>query len=320
MAYAFHLSAPLIFLAIVLDIVLGDPEWLPHPARLIGAVISRGEGLLHRGERRRDLLNGALLTAGVVGLSVVAAGIAIAVGDRIHPAIGAIVAVLIAWTTLAARGLDSAARDVQDALMRHDEVAARRAMPSLVGRDPESLDREAMIRATVESVAENASDGVIAPLLFLFVAGPVGAIAYKAINTLDSMIGYRDERYAYFGRVAARLDDVANWIPARLTALCIVIGSQLWLARGRAAFAICRRDARMHESPNAGYPEAAMAGGLGIQLGGAAVYEGETIERARLGDAECPATIDDIASARMIFKIAVVTAFGSIAILRAIFR
>lgn len=319
MTHALHLSTSLILFAVVMDIVLGDPEWLPHPARLIGAVISRGETLLHRGERRRDFLNGALLTVGVVGLSVVAAGIAIAVGDRIHPVIGSLIAVLIAWTTLAARGLDSAAHDVQDALLHHDEAAARRAMPSLVGRDPQSLDREAMIRATVESVAENASDGVIAPLLFLFVAGPVGAIAYKAINTLDSMIGHRDARYVYFGRAAARLDDVANWVPARLTALCIVVGSQLWLARGRAAFAICRRDARKHESPNAGYPEAAMAGGLGIQLGGPAAYDGETIERARLGDAECPVTIDDIASARMILKMAVVTAFVSIAILRAVF-
>jgi adenosylcobinamide-phosphate synthase len=189
-------------------------------------------------------------------------------------------------------------------------------MPALAGRDPLSLDRAAMIRATVESVAENTSDGVVAPLFFLFVAGPVGAIAYKAINTLDSMIGHRNDRYLHFGRFAARLDDVANWIPARIAALCIFAGSELWLRRGRQAYAICRRDANKHESPNAGYPEAAMAGGLGIQLGGLAVYEGESVERAVLGDAECPSTIDDIASARMIFRIATAAAFLAMAALR----
>jgi len=317
-SYALHLSTPLIALAVVLDVLLGDPDWLPHPARMNGAAISRGEAILHTGDPAADLRGGAILAIVVVALATAAAWIVIAILGSIHPALGALAAVLVAWTTLALRGLDSAAREVQDALARHDEEAARKAMPALVGRDPQSLDRAAMIRATVESVAENSSDGVIAPLFFLFVAGPVGAIAYKAINTLDSMIGHRDEHYAYFGRFAARLDDVANWIPARVTALCIIAASELWLRRGRDAYAICRRDAGKHESPNAGYPEAAMAGGLGVQLGGLAVYEGETMERATLGDAECPSTIDDIASARMIFKIATAIAFVAMAVLRAL--
>ncbi len=318
MNHAWHLSTPLIASALVLDAFLGDPQWFPHPARMIGAAIATGEGLLHTGEPRRALRNGAVLTFDVVGLSATIAWAIVAVSDRIHPAVGVIAAVAIAWTTLAARGLDDAAREVQEALLHRDEQAARRAMPALVGRDPAMLDRNAMIRATVESVAENSSDGVIAPLLFLFIAGPAGAIAYKAINTLDSMIGHRDERYAYFGRVAARLDDVANWIPARVTALCIAAASELWLRRGREAFAVCRRDAGKHESPNAGYPEAAMAGGLGVQLGGPAIYQGEMIDHAVLGDAECPPAIDDIASARMVFKIAIVMAFVLLAVTRII--
>ena len=318
MTYAFHLSVPLIALAIVFDILLGDPDWLPHPARLIGAAIARGETMLRTGEPAADLRGGAMLAIGVVLLSAAAAWMVLAIFGWIHPALGAIAAALIAWTTLAAHGLDAAAREVQDALARHDDEAARRAMPALVGRDPASLDRPAMIRATVESVAENSSDGVIAPLFFLFIAGPVGAIAYKAINTLDSMIGHRNERYLYFGRFAARLDDVANWIPARIAALCIMAASEVWLRRGADAYAMCRRDAHKHESPNAGYPEAAMAGGLGIQLGGPASYDGEKLERARLGDAECPSTIDDIASARMIFKIATAVAFLAMAFLRAL--
>ena len=318
MSYAFHLSTLLIAVAIVLDRLLGDPDWLPHPARMIGVAISRGEAMLYTGDSAADLRAGAILTIAVVALSAVAAWAAIAILGWIHPALGALAAVLIAWTTLALRGLDDAAREVQEALLRHDEEAARRAMPALVGRDPATLDRAAMIRATVESVAENSSDGVIAPLFFLFIAGPVGAIAYKAINTLDSMIGHRDQRYQYFGRFAARLDDLANWIPARITAACIMAASEVWLRRGRDAYAICRRDAGKHESPNAGYPEAAMAGGLGIQLGGPAIYAGETLARAQLGDAECPSTIDDIASARIIFRIASGVAFLAMTLLRAL--
>ncbi|MGO9602169.1 MAG: adenosylcobinamide-phosphate synthase CbiB [Candidatus Binataceae bacterium] len=318
MSHALHLSTPLIICAVLLDAALGDPSWLPHPARMIGAAISRGEKMLHTGTATLDLRKGAILVTSVVGLSAIVTWAIIDAGDRISPVLGALAAIVIAWTTLAARGLDDAAREVQESLLHGDEARARRAMPALVGRDPASLDREGMIRATVESVAENSSDGVVAPLMFLFIAGPVGAIAYKAINTLDSMIGYRDERYIRFGRVAARLDDAANWIPARLTALCIAAASELWLRRGRNAIATCRRDARHHESPNAGYAEAAMAGALGVELGGSATYAGETIERATLGIAECPTTIDDIATARMSFKIAVLIAFVTLAVLRAI--
>jgi adenosylcobinamide-phosphate synthase len=317
MTHALHLSTTSIALAMLLDIALGDPEWLPHPVRMIGAAISYGERMLHSADASRDFRNGAILTGVVVGLSAIVTWLIIAIFDSLDPFLGAIAAIVIAWTTLAMRSLDDAARAVQEALLRRDEAASRRAMPSLVGRDPESLDRDAMIRATVESLAESANDGVIAPLIFLFIAGPVGAMAYKAINTLDSMIGHRDARYAYFGRVAARLDDVANWIPARFTALCIVAASEIWLRRAREAFGIIRRDARMHESPNAGYPEAAMAGGLGIQLGGPAIYAGEKIDRAHLGNPECPLTIDDIASARTIVKIATAIAFPVIAIFRA---
>jgi adenosylcobinamide-phosphate synthase len=317
MTHAFHLSTTLIALALLLDVMLGDPRWLPHPARMIGHAISWGESMLHTGEAPDDLRRGALLAAAVVVLSAGVTWAIIEICDHIDPALGALAAMVIAWTTLAARGLDSAAREVQDALARGDEPTARSALPALVGRDPLSLDRDAMIRATVESVAENSSDGVIAPLLFLFVAGPAGAIAYKAINTLDSMIGHRDERYTYFGRYAARLDDVANWIPARVTALCIIVASEAWSRRGGSAYSVWRRDAGKHESPNAGHPEAAMAGGLGIQLGGAAVYEGEKIERALLGEAERPATVDAIASARTIFKIATLIAFLGLAAIRA---
>ncbi|MGZ6175091.1 MAG: cobalamin biosynthesis protein CobD/CbiB, partial [Candidatus Binataceae bacterium] len=193
---------------------------------------------------------------------------------------------------------------------------ARAAMPALVGRDPATLDRAAMVRATVESVAENCSDGVLAPLCFLFVGGPVLALAYKAVNTLDSMIGYRDARYLYFGRAAARLDDAANFVPARLTALCLAAAAGLTLGRGGAAASACRADARKHASPNAGLPEATMAGALGIELGGDAVYAGEIEHRARLGGAQRAVEVADIGAARRLMRIATAIGFGLLALLR----
>lgn len=320
MSYAFHLSIPLLAAALALDLILGDPRWLPHPVRAIGMLVERGERLLRTGDPRRDLIRGAILTAGVAGISTIAAWAIVTFANWIHPIAGALAAIVLAWTTLALRGLDQAAGAVAEALAAGDDATARRAIPALVGRDPEALDRAAMAQACVESVAENASDGVIAPLLYLFVGGPAAAIAYKAINTLDSMIGYRDERYLYFGRCAAHLDDVVNWIPARLTAICIAIAAQLTAARAHQAIAAVLADARAHASPNAGYPEAAMAGALGVRLGGAAIYGGELELRAVLGASGREAAIADIGAARNLLRIATLIAFVILAAARSILR
>ncbi len=306
--------------ALALDLMLGDPRWLPHPVRALGMLIERGEHLLRTGDARRDLVRGAILTACVVGISVGAAWAIVALANWIHPLVGALAAIGVAWTTLALCGLDQAAGAVEGALAAGDDGAARRAIPALVGRDPDALDRAGMAQACVESVAENASDGVIAPLLYLFAGGPVAAIAYKAINTLDSMIGYRDERYLYFGRAAARLDDVANWIPARLSAICIAIAAQLTAGRAREAAAVVISDARSHASPNAGYPEAAMAGALGVRLGGAAIYGGELEQRAVLGKSGREAGVADIGAARNLLRIATLVAFVVLAAARSILQ
>jgi adenosylcobinamide-phosphate synthase len=275
-----------------------------------------GEARLRTGEPRADLWRGALLTSAVVIGTALAAWMAIAIASTAANWLGLAAAVLIAWTTLALHGLDRAAGEVEQALGRGHDDLARAAMPALVGRDPAILDRDAMVRATIESIAENCSDGVLAPLCFLFLGGPVLALAYKAINTLDSMIGYRDSRYLYFGRAAARLDDTANFIPARVTALCLAAAAALTLGRGGAAIGACRTDARLHASPNAGFPEATMAGALGIELGGDAVYAGEVEHRARLGRAERAASITDIAAARRLMRIATAIGFGLLALLR----
>jgi len=289
---------------------------MPHPVRLIGAAISFGERRLRTGVERRDLRNGAILAVSTIALSAASVWLIIAGAARIAESLGAVAAMLVAWTTLAMRGLDDAACQVERALESNHEARARSILPALVGRDPDGLARTGMIRATVESVAENTSDGVIAPLLFLFAAGPVAAIAYKAVNTLDSMIGYRDERYCFFGRAAARIDDAANYLPARLTAICMIAAAQYVTGRASQALAICRADARRHASPNAGFPESAVAGGLGIRLGGDAIYGGEVEHRASMGRAERDPSITDIAAARMMMKLAVATAFCLLAFAR----
>ena len=316
MENGFYISTASIAAALALDLVLGDPLWIPHPVRLIGRAVSLGEARLRTGEPRADLWRGALLTSAVVIGTALAAWMAIAIASTAANWLGLAAAVLIAWTTLALHGLDRAAGEVEQALGRGHDDLARAAMPALVGRDPAILDRDAMVRATIESIAENCSDGVLAPLCFLFLGGPVLALAYKAINTLDSMIGYRDSRYLYFGRAAARLDDTANFIPARVTALCLAAAAALTLGRGGAAIGACRTDARLHASPNAGFPEATMAGALGIELGGDAVYAGEVEHRARLGRAERAASITDIAAARRLMRIATAIGFGLLALLR----
>jgi len=315
-SFVWHLPTELIALAVVLDVMVGDPGQMPHPVRLIGHAIQFGERRLWTGDPRRDLRGGALVATAVVIGAVAGVWSIIGLGSLLAPAIGAAFAVVLAWTTIALRGLDTTAASVQRALRREDLSAARAAMPALVGRDPQSLDRHAMVRAMVESVAENCSDGVIAPLFYLFVGGPAAAIAYKAINTLDSMIGHTDSRYLYFGRWAARMDDFANLIPARLSAGCLIVAAAVLGRHPNDALRVCRADARRHPSPNAGFPEAAMAGALGIQLGGAAIYGGEVEARPLLGVARRPVEVSDIGAARAMLWVASAGAFGLIAVTR----
>ncbi len=320
MSVAFHLPTVAIAAAVVLDLALGDPVWMPHPVRMIGCAVARGERALYTGARGADLIAGSILALGVVVLAALGAWILIASGERFGAMAGTIVAIVVAWTTLALRGLDNAALEVEKSLALEDDAAARLALPALAGRDPEPLDRAGIIRATVESVAENCSDGFVAPLLYLFAAGPAGAIAYKAINTMDSMIGHRDERHLHFGRFAAKMDDAANLLPARLVALCITIAAALHFGRGGAAFAAWRRDAAKHPSPNAGHPEAAIAGALGIQLGGGAFYGGEFQAHPTFGDRERELSPSDVAAARTLMRTASLLAFVAFALARMALR
>lgn len=285
------------FLAVcALDVMAGDPRWLPHPVRMMGIFIQEYERLM-----LVRLSNPLAKRAAGLGL---AAGLPLGCflftrwilgwAEHVHEMFGVLMWVVLGYTTIAGRDLMDHALEVYQALGKGSLVSARAAVGRLVGRDTEALSEEEIVRATLESISENTSDGIVAPLIYLALGGPALAMAYKAINTLDSMIGYRNERYRDFGWASARLDDVVNWVPARLTAVAMSVAAALRLGTGLASWRMCWRDARHHPSPNSGWPEAAMAGALGVQFGGRNVYGGEAELRARLGDPITPCCVSHI--------------------------
>jgi len=280
--------------AYVADLLCGDPEWFPHPVRLIGRLTARGEALARpgRGSIGRDLMSGAVLSASVVTFTVASTLVVLAAARRLHPSLGVTTDVVLAWTALATGSLLTEARQVLQALDDRDLGRARQVLARIVGRDTDTLPESEVCRGVIETLAESACDGIVAPLCYLTIGGVPAALAYKAINTLDSMIGHREPPYTYFGRCAARLDDVANFIPARLAALAIVLAAAVTGDDARGALRVWRRDHDHHDSPNAGHPEAAMAGALTVTLGGVNRYEGVPHRAPLLGAGAEPATLD----------------------------
>lgn len=278
---------PLALIAIfILDFILGDPRWMPHPVALMGLVISNFEGFFNGSKlsQFKRKLFGLILATSLPLASFLLSAVIISLSYKAEKSLGQIVTIFLGFTTIAARGLKDAAYRVRDAINKEDIPAAREALSHIVGRDTSNLDEPEMGRATVETVAENSSDGIIAPLFYLVIGGVPLAMAYKAINTLDSMIGYKNNRYQDFGWASAKLDDLANFIPARLTAFLMIASAFLLKLDWKGAWRITRRDCRNHPSPNAGWPEAATAGALGIRLGGINHYPGRTEERPFIGD------------------------------------
>ncbi len=269
-----------------LDVLIGDPRWFPHPVKLIGMMVHWYESVALRwvcGKVGRYIA-GAVLAVSLPSLCYVSAEWLIATTSQLNEWVGHVVWVVLGYTTLAARDLADHAHQVYHALMAGSLKEARASVSQIVGRDTATLSEPEVIRATIETVAESSSDGVVAPLLYLAVGGPPLALAYKAVNTMDSMIGHRTQKYQYFGWASARGDDVLNWIPSRLSGIFLAVASAFWLRNGRRAWRIFLRDGRKHLSPNSGWPEAAMAGALQVQLGGTNYYRGECVKRQLIGD------------------------------------
>ena len=275
-----------VFLGFLLALVLGDPETWPHPVRAIGGMIAGFERMLYP---RRDIdqekfWNGFMLAVAVPAVCGTAAWLLLYEAYRFAWQAGLFLETVMCWQILSVKSLKDASMKVCRSLESGDLEAARHHVSMIVGRDTEKLDQEGIVKAAVETVAENTSDGVTAPLFYLSLGGPCAGWVYKAVSTMDSMIGYRNERYLYFGRAAARMDDVLNYLPSRISAVLMILSSYLCGFDGKGAARIWRRDRRNHKSPNSAQTESVCAGALGLRLAGPASYFGKIVEKPYIGD------------------------------------
>lgn len=293
-AWMFWLPLPLGFL---LDLCFGDPHWMPHPVRAIGRLITRLERILRTifsKTSNGELAAGVCLAILVPLLSCAVGSLLLWVAYRVHPWLWFVLETFLCYQLLAVKSLYTESMKVYDRLCEHDLLGARKAVSMIVGRDTQALTEEGVTKAAVETVAENTSDGEIAPLLFLALGGVPLGLFYKAVNTMDSMVGYKNETYFYFGRAAAKLDDVLNWIPARLSAWVMILSARFLGMDGRNALRIYRRDCRKHASPNSAQSEAVCAGALRVELAGDAYYFGKLYQKPTIGDPLQPICPEDI--------------------------
>lgn len=277
-------------IGMILDWIFGDPVWLYHPVRIIGKWISFLEKILRKFAGDQEGNEKKLLIAGgILWILVILASAAVPMGilylaEKFSPCAAFVLECFWCYQLLAARSLGKESKKVYKKLVQDDLSGARLAVSMIVGRDTENLTVEGVTKAAVETVAENTNDGVIAPLIYMLIGGPILGFVYKAVNTMDSMLGYKNEKYLYFGRVAAKMDDVAGFIPARISALLMILASCLLGMDGKNALWIWKRDRRKHASPNAAQTEAVCAGALQVQLAGDAWYFGKKHEKDTIGD------------------------------------
>ena len=306
----------------VLDALFGDPAWLPHPVVYMGKAISKLEKFLRPRLPKTpqgELLGGAIVAFCLPVGTFLLTGLVCWGAARLHPLLGLAVQMFWCGQALAARGLVQESTNVYKELKKPDLPGARKAVSRIVGRDTAELTAEGVTKAAVETVAENASDGVIAPLLYMLIGGAPLALTYKAINTMDSMLGYKNEKYLYFGRVPAKLDDAANYLPSRLAALLWVAAAAFTHNDAKGAWKIWRRDRRRHASPNSAQTESACAGALGVQLAGPAYYFGQYYPKLTIGDALRPIETEDILRANRMMYVASSFALAWGCALRALF-
>lgn len=297
----------------VLDLVFGDPHALPHPIRLIGTLISGLEKKLLKLQMRdekKEFYKGILLVVLVLFSTGAVAALVLVVAYWLHPVAGIVIESVMTYQILATKCLKDESMKVYQSLNEQGLEAGRVAVSMIVGRDTNVLDETGVVKAAVETVAENTSDGVIAPMLYTALGGPVLGFVYKAVNTMDSMVGYKNDKYLYFGRAAAKLDDVVNFIPARISAYLMIaaayIGGKAF--DGKQAYRIYKRDRRNHASPNSAQTESVCAGALGIQLAGDASYFGKVVKKPYIGDAHRAVEREDIVRVnRLMYVTAVIS-------------
>ena len=277
-------------IGMILDWIFGDPVWLYHPVRIIGKWIAFLEKILRKlvgdqeGNEKKLLIAGGILWTLVIVASAAVPMGSLYLAEKLSPCAAFVLECFWCYQLLAARSLGKESKKVYKKLIQDDLPGARLAVSMIVGRDTENLTVEGVTKAAVETVAENTNDGVIAPLIYMLIGGPILGFVYKAVNTMDSMLGYKNEKYLYFGRVAAKMDDVAGFIPARISALLMILASCLLGMDGKNALWIWKRDQRKHASPNAAQTEAVCAGALQVQLAGDAWYFGVKHEKETIGD------------------------------------
>lgn len=298
----------------VLDLLIGDPHFIPHPVRLIGSLISfldkrlNCDAKYNISEKKLNLIKykrGMLLVFTVIFATFTMSVIIIVAAYSINLYAGIIVEAVMTWQILATKCLRVESMRVYDALRTDGVDAGRRAVSMIVGRDTSVLDAAGVTRAAVETIAENTSDGVIAPMLYTAIGGPVLGFVYKAVNTMDSMLGYKNDKYMYFGRFAARLDDVVNFIPARISAYLMIVAAFIGGRQfdGRNAYRIFKRDRFNHASPNSAQTESVCAGALRVQLAGDAVYFGKLVKKKYIGDGLREIEYEDIKRANRLMYI-----------------
>ncbi|MED1948047.1 MULTISPECIES: adenosylcobinamide-phosphate synthase CbiB [Brevibacillus] len=303
--------------AYLIDRVIGDPRSLPHPVIIMGWWITRLERVIRSlvKEESHLKLAGVLFPLVIVGGSYAVVWLLLWGAAFIHPVLAWILGAWLISTTIATKGLADAGMEIARHLAAGDMEAARRSLSMVVGRDTERLDEPEVCRGAVETVAENIVDAIVSPLIYAAIGGAPLAMAYRAANTLDSMVGYKNERYLNLGWASARFDDVLNYIPARLTALLLVAASWLQRLDGKRCWAMIRRDAHLHPSPNSGLPEAGVAGALGVQLGGLNYYQGVASNRAKMGDAKRLLQASDIvATIRLMYLVSLLCLLVSVMI------
>ena len=301
------------FFGFLLDLILGDPYWLPHPIRLIGNLIivlekrflsKETKGKEHKEQEKSERRRGTLLVFIVLSVTFAVTAFLVIGTYLLHPYLGVAVETIMTYQILAVKCLKVESMKVYQSLTKEGIEEARKAVAMIVGRDTAVLDGTGVAKAAIETVAENTSDGVIAPMLYTALGGPVLGFLYKAVNTMDSMVGYKNDRYLHFGRAAAKLDDVVNFFPARISAF-LMIGAAFLSGKsynGRQAWRIWRRDSRKHASPNSAQTESVCAGALGIQLAGDASYFGKVVKKPYIGDPKRQVEYEDIRRANRLMN------------------